>query len=221
MEEQTNAHTRLQSCCPADKCYWSQKTPFPLEGNQRDPASSSGHTGCYPQGVPGTATKNSHPPVACPRLPPRSAQMHTRSCSRLAPQPAPCPAPTGVFSSDRRDQPHHVVLVLVLCQHHPPQRERSWFTTTQLQKRSCMPEPTFPPCISSGVGVQRLRSKRISQLLFFFHFARKRPTSTPVMDGEICPPARPPFSQPLPAASIRLELSHLMPFYSPSNCRKL
>lgn len=114
MEEQTNAHTRLQSCCPAGKCYWSQKTPFPLEGTQQDPASSTGHAGRCPHEVPGTATASGHPlgdvpgPTApCPSRSgisnpcQKSPHDGTSGARRSFPPPAPCCAPSG--SGELRD----------------------------------------------------------------------------------------------------------------------
>lgn len=70
--------------------------------------SSARHAGHCPWDVPGTATKNSHSPTRelWWRVPGWLPVWH--SCM---PGFAPCPAPTGLFSSGRRDQPYPVALL--------------------------------------------------------------------------------------------------------------
>lgn len=203
MEEQTNAHTRLQRCCPAGKCYWSQKTPFPLEGNHQDPAGSAGHAGHYPQGVPGTASQHRRPPAGSPLgcwwpvpgwLPTRHSFTPGLAPGSLHRQP-PAQDPRG--SSP------------------PPggtSCPRSSFAAARLQKHSRTPEPPFPPCISSGDGSKGCSPR--AEANFFFSFCWKTPhkgSRGPVtaLAGGTSPPGSPPPSPALPAACGRAEPSHL------------
>lgn len=92
MEEQTDAHTRLQRRCPAGKCYWSQKLPA-----GRRPAGASQQRWArrpLPTDCPWHCYQEQPPPLGSPG---KALAWHSL-VPGFAPRSAPCPAPTGIFS---------------------------------------------------------------------------------------------------------------------------
>lgn len=158
MEEQTDAHARLQSCCPAGKCYCSQEL-FPLEGAQQEPGCRAGHC---PQAVPATATRNCHPAGISlhQHVPawqtPHLARLWARICSRFAPEQG-SPDLTGISSG------------------HPTTGARASTTQPMSSTRgvgSLPPNYSSVP-MDSGSKACSLRGEGI----FLHHFATKHPTS--------------------------------------------